>query len=168
MIGEPLLERWSSRPPEVAFNLNPAFCGYLLYEFVNSYRKRVNRPVPLALSFLVLPIVLHAPTRLCLPPTARSRLHSWVEAHPEVRIGFAKRARALVPFTREGLIFAFRYGALSIRSTGIVHSRITTSHYRPPKHLDPSKCKGASSRLGSILAVAGNVETVFALMGVRL
>jgi hypothetical protein len=54
---------WSDRPTEEARNLNPAFCGELISRAVSEYFRIRRQPFALALSFVVLPLALHKPTK---------------------------------------------------------------------------------------------------------
>ena len=72
---------WKGRPAEEAINLNPAFCGELIYRTVGEYGKALKKPIELPLSFLVLPIVLHKQTRDELPGKADTAFVGWVAGH---------------------------------------------------------------------------------------
>jgi hypothetical protein len=105
------MTRWVDRPTEVANLLNPAFCGRLLIECAEQYR----RPLPFEFAMLVLPIVLHRDTRTKLPRSVATSMLTWVERNPEVRVGFAERVRDLAPFTREALRFCLAHARLRFR-----------------------------------------------------
>ncbi|WP_442969853.1 three component ABC system middle component [Roseburia sp. AM23-20] len=52
------------RTHEVAFLLNPAFCGRILYSTIRTYNEKTNRAFPFPLIYLVLPLVLHKETSI--------------------------------------------------------------------------------------------------------
>lgn len=83
------MKSWESRPTEVANLLNPAFCGEILSNTISSYHSTTHKNFPFALSFLILPIVLHSPTRRTMPP--RKGMHVWLQENPEIKINFANR-----------------------------------------------------------------------------
>ena len=58
-------------------------------------------------------LVLFADTRDELPANTNARLINWISGHPQVRVQFAPRARALAPFVREGARFGMRQGLLT-------------------------------------------------------
>ncbi|QAY66368.1 three component ABC system middle component [Paenibacillus protaetiae] len=112
------MRNWHQRPTEVANLLNPAFCGYILREYVKSYENETGSGVPFELMFLLLPIVLHRHTRDQLPSTIRTHLQAWLQSNPEIRIGFANRVNDLIIITREAMIFLINKGYLS-ESNGV-------------------------------------------------
>jgi hypothetical protein len=109
------LSPWSERSLEQARLLNPAFGGTLLWSFARGYMTTAHRAQPYALSFLVAPVVLHKSTRESLPTTTRTSLVSWVGQNPRVIVGFAERARSLVPFVKEAVLFASNGGLLQMQ-----------------------------------------------------
>lgn len=53
------MNSWNKRTREVAYLLNPAFCGRMLYSAINAYSIKTKRAFPFPLVYLVLPLVLH-------------------------------------------------------------------------------------------------------------
>ncbi len=113
------MKTWAGRPTELAYNFNPAFCGWLLREAVEGYASVRAVGMPLPLTFLILPVVLHRPTRELVPGAVSTKLHVWLQEHSEVRINFAERTKELAPFTREALLFLGAEGSLWFRMTGL-------------------------------------------------
>jgi hypothetical protein len=72
-----------------------AFCDWLLREAVQGYASMRAAGMPLPLAFLILPVVLHRPTRELAPGALTTKLHVWLQEHPEVRIKFAGRTKEL-------------------------------------------------------------------------
>lgn len=58
------MKSWNMRSHEVAFLLNPAFCGRVLYSTIKTYNEKTSRAFPFPLIYLVLPLVLHKETRI--------------------------------------------------------------------------------------------------------
>ena len=71
-----LLAEWGQRPQDVANLLNPAFDGLLLYRAVAGYEQENEGGMPFELAFMVLPFVLHQPTRKRLPAIALAALQA--------------------------------------------------------------------------------------------
>src|SRR5688572_18103696 len=94
--GDPLTQqsnRGTTRPVEVMGLLNPAFTGTLLTRTIGAYNQQSHSEFPFALSFLLLPIIMHPPTRRVLPTRISAHMHAWLQNHSEIRVGFAQRAR---------------------------------------------------------------------------
>lgn len=111
---------WPERPIEEAANLNPAFCGELLFRSVAAYHKLRSRPFGFALAFLVLPIILHKPTRNELPGNASAAFLAWTAAHSPALAQLPDRIVRLKPVTREALLFAVQHDVLRIEDGGFV------------------------------------------------
>jgi hypothetical protein len=57
---------WAERVVEEKNLFNPAFGAMLVAETINDFQKKTNNPLPFAVAFLILPIVLHEATRAAL------------------------------------------------------------------------------------------------------
>lgn len=159
---------WIRRPPEVANLLNPAFIALLLWSATRGYSKEDSKGIPLNLAYLVVPIVLHRDTREALPASTKSRMHSWLQAHPAVTIGFPERARAMVPYTREGLLFGVQYGTLRLNSEARVETPVAKLKPNPfPESSEPSDCMRKAELVGRLFVRVGDPVTVLAMWGVR-
>lgn len=66
---------------EVAL-FNPAFLARLLHAAVNDYERSAAKAMPVPLAFLLIPLVLHKPTRADLPTHASSQMQTWIREHP--------------------------------------------------------------------------------------
>ena len=162
------MRAWSERPIEVTNLLNPAFCSLLLRDSIVSFHKEKEQGMPYPLSFLVLPLVLHKPTRDMLPDTIRTRLYVWLGDHPEVYVRFAQRTRQLVPYTKESLTFGVQKGIIDVTEDGNlipVQGRLKTLSW--PTDAEPAICRRKAQFLGRWFAQAGEVATIFAMWGIR-
>lgn len=74
------------RTHEVAYLLNPAFCGRILYSTIKTYNEILNRAFPFPLIYLVLPLVLHKQTRINI--SSRTQLLVWVQKYSQLLIDF--------------------------------------------------------------------------------
>ena len=118
--------------------------------------------------FLVLPQVLHTETRLMLPATSATRHHVWLERAPQLRVGFAQRARALAPFVREAFWLGCSSGWLEARLPHHVTAPRLRMKTRAWLSFPENKsCVSAAQFLGKWLAGAGSTATIYALWGVR-
>lgn len=162
---------WDKRTSEIAYLLNPAFCALSLFDAINEFQEVKSDGMPYAFSFLILPLTLHAPTREALPKTIATSMDTWLETqqNSDVVIGFPERARQLVPFTKEAIIFGMHRNVLAINSSGkflslkqnlstqLLHATIVGFEYRE-----------RSKFLGRWLANAGTPATVFKIWGIQL
>jgi hypothetical protein len=111
---------WKERPSEEANNLNPAFCGELIFRTIREFHRTHQRPLALPLTFLVLPIALHAPTRGRLPGNVSAMFGAWVAEQGPYLADLPDRVARLVPVSREGLLFLIQHKAVAIDDGGVV------------------------------------------------
>lgn len=111
---------WDERPAEEARNLNPAFCAELIARTVAEYDKARKTPLGMATAFLVLPLVLHRPTRRALPGKANTAFASWIATSNPLLAELPARVNRLRPVSREALLFSIRYGISALTDRGLV------------------------------------------------
>jgi hypothetical protein len=162
------MRRWEDRPQEVAHLLNPAFCGQVLYECGRSHTATSGRGLPYALAFLVLPLVLHPGTRRTMDSHTRHFL-VWINGNPQVKVGLAERARALVPYCREALTFLYQTRIVAISEADASLSIVGRLRQRRRRTFQPGDdtrtCLSKSVVLGKWFARANSPSTIYASLG---
>ena len=147
---------------------NPAFCATVLGYSARGFAEERATGFPWLLAFIVLPLVLHKSTREVTPTTKRTKFHTWVERNPAIRIGFAERARNMVPHVREAIIFGASAGFLICDPKGnlfagpAIPRKTMTSN-----SAEVRDCILRARTLGAVLANAGSDHTVLAMLGVQ-
>jgi hypothetical protein len=159
---------WSLRPREVAALLNPTFCSVLIYEAARGAKQEGNRGLPYTLTFMVLPIILHRPTRQAMPSTIAKRMHAWLEENQQARIGFSNRARNMVPYTREALLFGCAASFLEFTPTACIYPlRRQIRGLNWGTESEAADCRKRARFVGRWLSHAGDEITILGLWGVR-
>jgi hypothetical protein len=161
---------WRERSIEERHLLNPSFCSVVLWSAAAGYVTRRNPAMPLALSFLVLPLVLHRPTRENLPRTTATSFATWLTDQPLARARVAERAVALRPFTQEALLFGGAHQLLVLSADGIRASasiKKTIVRGLAGTSDEVRACAKRADFVGKWFERAGKAETVLALLGVR-
>lgn len=164
------MNKWDSRPQEEANLLNPAFCALILAQAVEDYVKDFTDGMPFALAFVVLPIVLHKPTREALPQRTSKALSSWLDENEDHRATFAERARALSPFVQEALLYSLVHERLRLTDEGLLLVGKKTrgfAAYLTAATEEVKDCLNKAQFVGRWISSAGNVPTILALWGVR-
>jgi hypothetical protein len=159
---------WQERPIEIAHLFNPAFCGLLMAAGVSGFTERDENGMPYPLSFVLLPIVLHRSTREALPNTLSTKMHPWIQQNQDVRVGFAERCHAISGHIREAVLFAGLSGLISFSADARMKptkARLKTPAW--PAESESAVCFRRARFVGSWLANAGEVGTVFAMWGIR-
>lgn len=159
------MKDWHLRPSEIANLLNPAFCGEVISRGARSYETECGKTLPFALTFLVLPIVLHKPTREQLNPRTK-QMHVWLQSNGPLCIGFADRVRAMKAITQEAVVFLHDQGRITIDDVGGL--RVTGNNARENQFGGEVRdCLKAATVVGRLMARAGPPTAVWAMWGVR-
>ena len=164
---------WHARAYEERNLLNPAFCSTLLWHAGKGAAENPNSPrssLYFIEAFLILPLVLHQGTRDSLPFRVNSSLPVWANNNPLVVASLPDRARALVPHTKEALVFGgtgalyhFESNQLLVnaeRESGIRTMLRQTSN-------EVQQCAKKARFLGRWFTHTGPPETIFTLLGIR-
>lgn len=122
--------------------------------------------MPIPLTFIVLPLVLHRRSREELPRQIRTSLPIWIQEHPLLRKGFPSRARAVAQSGREALVFGLRSGLVELVETG---GLVVGVEPHAPRRATPESREVLARAffIGRWLARAGDTSTIFYLWGVR-
>lgn len=161
------MKSWNMRTHEVAFLLNPAFCGRVLYSTIKTYKAKTNRAFPFPLIYLVLPLVLHKETRINI--NSKTQLQLWVQRYPQLLIDFPQRAKELVPITNESIEFLLQTGKILVTLNGELEIAPTSKTLSKTKFVDDeiSECLKKGEHIAKWFATAGKVETIYIKLGVR-
>ena len=113
----------SRRPPERVALYNPSFVALIVAQAAVGHESQSGSGMPFALAFLAVPIVLDQPTRQQLPKQARHKMAAWLQAHPVLRAGLARRAESLVTEVRAGVRHGLRAERLTIHDSLLTASK---------------------------------------------
>jgi hypothetical protein len=161
---------WEKRAVEEANLFNPAFCGALIVKTVEDFAKKENRGLDFALSFLVLPIVLHHGTRQALPGSTLTSLLPWLQENRQQLVDFPDRVRRLKSITQESIMFSMGQDVLAIAPDGSLNAgrkKIPiTDRSMETFTTEARECVERARFLGRWLAGAGTTATIMAGWGV--
>lgn len=128
-----------------------------------------GKGMPFGLSFLVLPLVLHKPSRDFLPKSIATKFHTWVHNNQSLRVGFSARAQKMTDYTKESLLFGVHRQILIISDDGLINApKVRLPKLDWPLDSESSKCKNKAHFLGRWLTRAGDLATIYAILGVKL
>lgn len=161
------MNSWNKRTREVAYLLNPAFCGRMLYSAINAYSIKTKRAFPFPLIYLVLPLVLHKETRANI--NSRTQLHLWVQQHPQLLIDFPQRTTELIPITNEAVELLLQTGKLVLTPNAELEVSPTSRSLSKTKYVDSeiAECLLKCEHIARWFATAGKVENIYIELGVR-
>jgi hypothetical protein len=161
------MRNWSNRAKEIAYLLNPAFCARLLYNAIGTYSVESKRAFPFPLIYIILPLLLHRSTREKI--NSRTQLLNWIQQNESLLIGFADRARQLVPITNEALEILLQSELLAINANAELETSHNHASLNKNQYTDNeiNECIIKSAHIAKWLARAGRVETIYFSFGVR-
>ncbi len=163
---------WTERNKEEQRLLNPSFCAVLLWNAASGFateKSQYGPLMPLEEAFLILSTVLHKETRDLLPRAPTTSLAVWASENPLARATVADRARVLVPFTREALLFGGLHGLLRFPPHSVAANpdwRGRVSRILNQTSDEVRFCAKRAAFIGRWFARSGNGETVMAIIGV--
>lgn len=153
------MRSWKYRPKEVAFLLNPAYCGKILYATIKKYNEiSTKKRFPFALIYLVLPLMLYP--QLPEKINANTRFSKFVTDNPELFINFGERARNLITITNETIEFL-------MSGKAVILNNDATFNCSELIKLPKEKLIRKSEALGKMFATAGTVNVIYLMLGVR-
>lgn len=161
------MREWKMRSKEVAYLLNPAFCGRILYGTVKKYNEISNRSFPFPLIYLVLPLVLHKNTRTVI--NSRTAMLVWTQKYPELLIGFAERASDLVEITNEAIELLLQSELIQLTNEAGLQVNKAIKAMSKTRFVDDEikECINKSEHVGKWFAMVGSMETIYISLGVR-
>jgi hypothetical protein len=161
---------WRDRSPEERALLCPSFCSVLFWCAATGHMTEGSSGLPFGTAFLVLPIVLHRETRDSLPRLLTTSLPVWLNDNQLVRTRLPERARTLVAYTREGLVFGGIYGFLNVSADLVVAENGWKSKIKGELHRSTDEVRSCAKKaefVGRWFARTGSPLTVMTLMGVK-
>jgi Family of unknown function (DUF6521) len=161
------VKRWDQRPVEIKNLFNPAFCGLVIFRALQGYEEENIDGMPFSLALLLLPLCLHQDSREIIAKNPRGYLLKIVETNPQLLVGFANRAKDMLPFALEA------FGMLMERECFVVSQdgRLRTVPSRIRKSVtgtDESKsCQRVARFVGKEFARIADRVTVYTTFGIR-
>jgi hypothetical protein len=121
-----------------------------------------------ALAFVVLPLVLHKPTRDILPGRASTAFAGWIAEHSPSLVEFPNRVLRLIPVSRESLLFLVQHKVLAFEAGGLIPGNKPIARTASPSQVtdDVEEARGAAALLGRWFANQGSPSTIMLGFGV--
>lgn len=161
------MKSWDQRPFEIRNLFNPAFCGLVLFRAMEGYEEEDLGGMPFSLALLVLPLCLHKDSREVIAARSRSYLMKITEKNPQVLVGFADRATAMLPYAFEGFGMLMERGCISVTNDGRLHT-VPVKVQKLATGTDETKsCQRVARFVGKEFARIGDRVTVYTNFGVR-
>lgn len=162
---------WNKRAPEETRLFNPAFIGSLAYEFVKVYGSKQSGSAPMTLLVVALTISLHGSSRKRLPYSIVTSLYEWLQINEDLLIKFPERARGLLPYIQDAMIFAMIHKNIGVKEGHHLHVGPMKSNFSP-KFLEETTPEtrdiiDRTKFLGRWFAKSGSEPSILAAWGVR-
>lgn len=156
---------WHREPMATRHQFNPAFIAELVRRTCGGYVEAAG-PMPFALAFLAVPLVVYPDSRSTLNGASDTQLHTWITKHPGVRVSLAPRVRALTPYIRLGIAFGLTHRALGLTDRGeLTVLRRVKAKGAPTPAIDASDYMRGARTLGRWFGRVGEPSNVFLMLG---
>lgn len=164
------MKQWNKRSVIEAALFNPAFCGELLTKTVTSYNTTSKLgQFPYAMSYLILPLLLSEDFFLALPKRATTNFVSWVVTNEHLLIGLDGRVKSMKAYTDESLMICLLSGLLSLGNNGsLMAGEANFNKLRNNNRDDVDALSKRAEIIGAWLGKAGDVTTVYSLLGITI
>lgn len=161
------MKNWDNRATEIAYLLNPAFCGRIIYNAIKTYQQESKCPMPFPLVYLILPLVLHRKTRERIKSVTQMQI--WIQRNPEMLIGFAYRTKNMVLITNEAVEFLMQSGYITLTNNAELEVAQFFKTVSVNKFINDEikECISKSSSVAKWFAKSGTVDTIYICWGVK-
>lgn len=164
------MKPWNNRSDIEAALFNPAFCGELIRNTVIAYNRTVkNGCFPYAMSYLILPFLLNAEISSQIPRTTRTGMLPWLYEKRHLAVTIAEKTREMKDYTNESLLLYVSLNLLHINDSGEIE---VGSQQLPRMRIfcrdDVDYLKRRADVLGTWLGKAGDITTIFSLIGITI
>ena len=164
------MKPWNNRSDIEAALFNPAYCGELILHAVKAYnRNSTHGKFPYALSYLILPFLLNTELYESLPATKRTKLITWLYGNRFLTPTIADKAKSLKEYTNEALLLYLSMELLRINDLtelDLGSVKMVRKHNFQRSEVE-EKLKRAEF-LGSWLSEAGDIVTIYSLIGITI
>src|ERR1041385_8755242 len=134
---------------------------------MHGYEEEDSRGMPFSLSLLVLPMCLHKDSREVIAAGSRSYLLKITEKNPQVQVGFANRATAMLPYAFEGFGLLMERRCILLADDG----RLQTVPGKIRKSVtgtdETKSCQRVARFVGKEFARIADRVTVYTAFGIR-
>lgn len=164
------MKPWNERSDIEASLFNPAFCGELIQYAVASYNKTVNQGgFPYALAYLILPFLLSKDIYETLPNTSRTGMVSWLYNHRHLTTTIVEKTREMKDYTKESILLYVSLNLLIVNERGALETGMRKMTKKKNfKRTEVDQLKKRADFIGSWFGKAGDVTTIFSLIGITV
>lgn len=148
---------------------NPAFLSLIIAIASDGYYEETKEELPILLTYLILPVVLHVRTRERLPSIITTSMGVWLERNPSVLAELSDRVTDSKMIVNSAIIFGCSNRVLELSTSSY---RIKSGKYSKttPKFVSSlsDDCQLAlktARYLGRWFGLSGSPQTILALWG---
>lgn len=155
----------SPRAPEAVALFNEALTSELIVNAAWAKEQDSGTGLSWPACFVILPLVLHPPTRESLPRSPSVTLAAWAVRNPVLSQGLDHRVATLAPATRRAIRFGMRTGRLDLRGTDVAAGN-RPKNPNPQSWPDELVATVRAARVAGRWFRATDVVTAFNLFGI--
>lgn len=156
----------SSYENSINKSLNPAFCGFLIAQFIKIHSQKNSNTINTPYLFLILPFAIHPKFRLAINTSNKKNFISLVNDYSNDFEIFEKTLYYFLPYTYEGLYFLLKSGVITIHEEKIIFNnrKIKPNKFNVNLKNEINACK----KLANLLSNKFDTITIYNCLGVSL
>lgn len=150
---------------------NPAFCTYVLAEFLKSFAEVDETGAELPLVYLALSIALSEDLADSFEGTnKKTGLLQWLERTPQMAVGLTERVNASLEIVTPAVRYGCFTSVLVLGPDGRLNLGGTTLKTTAITKLDEISARAIrrAGRLGTWFATAGSTRNIFGILGLTV
>lgn len=156
---------------DVYAETNPAFCAFVLVEFISGFVS-VNAHGPeVPLAYLSLPLALSGDLSDTFEKTNKNTgLMEWVERHPKIHVGLGHRTNGSMTIVTDAIQFACFSNVVTMTPEARLLCGSRKIKKSATKNINPATANAIKhgARLGIWFAKSGSARAVFDTIGLTL
>jgi hypothetical protein len=148
---------------------NPAFGVFVIVGFCRSFREASETAPVVALLYLAVPIAMSGDTQASFSETnSRTGLLAWLNRYPEIRLDLGARLDASLSIVSASVKLGLASRALELGRGGVIGlgSNVPAKAHVERLPRDPKQVIRRAERLGTWMAGAGTIGSIFSAFGV--
>jgi hypothetical protein len=158
--------------PETRRLLNAPFLAAITASAASGFQNETERGLPILYSFVIPAMVLHKDTRDNLPKVVTTKMPSWAQQNAGVLAHLPSHIADLQQLVRQSLIVGYNVGLLTVANANEIVPgdgiNPTTLGASAKQSLEVPEIFKRAHFLGRWLSTAGNLPTVFSVLGIGL
>ncbi|GEM_PF-2403785 len=158
---------WSLRPKELSYNINPAFCGEILYYVISEYTKKLNMGFDSIYLPFIFPVIFNSQIAGELKST-NSNFCKILSDNAHLKINFAESTSNYFEVMFETVLFLAKLEVIKFEDNKIYINKKIKKRNLKYLNNDIKFYMSKAKILGKVLANENEPSNLYYLWGIKL